>query len=372
VVVCSLEQWTPVRRRLQLLVDELCRIDPGLDVLFVEPALDVPHTVLRRGWAELRRTPPDTPPGVTVVRPRKWLPRVLGPFADRSLGRQVRRAVRRAGLESPVLWVNDAHYARLVEETGWPSLFDVTDDWTQASAAPREVARLRADEELLLQQSAAVVVCSPELARTKGRRRRVELIPNAADVDLFQRPAPRPADLPAGPVAVYVGTLHDDRIDAELCRELASAEATATVVLVGPDSLSPGSRRLLDAVDNVALLGPRPYVSVPAYLQHADVIIVPHRVTAFTESLDPIKAYECAAVGRPTVATPVPGFEGAGPLVEVVDRDRFVARVGELLARAPLPSQPGDVPTWSERAQTMAAVIREVARTATPLTPSVP
>ena len=47
---------------------------------------------------------------------------------------------------------------------------------------------------------------------------------------------------------------------------------------------------------NVHLLGARPYEDVPAYLQHADVVIVPHRVSPFTESLDPIKAYECLAI----------------------------------------------------------------------------
>ena len=51
---------------------------------------------------------------------------------------------------------------------------------------------------------------------------------------------------------------------------------------------------------------------MPGYLQHADVVIVPHVVSPFTESLDPIKAYECLAVGRPTVATPVPGFRELG------------------------------------------------------------
>ena len=45
------------------------------------------------------------------------------------------------------------------------------------------------------------------------------------------------------------------------------------------------------------------YEVVPSYLQHADVISIPHVVSPFTESLDPIKARECVAVGTPTVAT---------------------------------------------------------------------
>ena len=51
------------------------------------------------------------------------------------------------------------------------------------------------------------------------------------------------------------------------------------------------------------LLGPRPRDEVIGYLQHADVLVVPHVVTAFTDSLDPIKLYEYQAVGRPVVST---------------------------------------------------------------------
>ena len=98
------------------------------------------------------------------------------------------------------------------------------------------------------------------------------------------------------------------------------------------------------------LLGARPYDDVPAYLQHADVVIVPHVVSPFTESLDPIKAYECVAVGRPTVATPVAGFRGLGGAIAAVDRDRFVETVHETLAN-PRPSGPRAAASWTERAR---------------------
>ena len=52
-----------------------------------------------------------------------------------------------------------------------------------------------------------------------------------------------------------------------------------------------------DVIDLVADLW-----SVPAYLRHADVLLVPHVVDAFTDSLDPIKLYEYRAGGRPGVA----------------------------------------------------------------------
>jgi hypothetical protein len=101
---------------------------------------------------------------------------------------------------------------------------------------------------------------------------------------------------------------------------------------------------------------------VPAFLQHADVVVIPHQVNRFTESLDPIKAYECLAAGRPTVSTPVAGFRDLGDPVVVVGRDHFVAAVGEALDSGPRPPvAPGSgVPTWRQRADAMAGVMARV------------
>ena len=222
-----------------------------------------------------------------------------------------------------------------------------------------------ANENLLLDRAEAVVVCSPELARTRGRTRPVELIPNGVDVELFRPPRPRPAALPAGPVALYVGTLHTERVDVELVLDLAAARPDVQVVLVGPNSLPAEETARLERVPTVHLLGPRPYEQVPAFMQHADVIIVPHQVNPFTESLDPIKAYECLAVGRPTVATPVAGFRDLGPPVVVADRGEFAAAVTAALASAPDPGPPvgaddAGVPTWHHRAESMASLMDRV------------
>ena len=361
LVVCSLEEWGTVRRRLRILVDELVARDPSLEVLYVAPAVDVPFELSKGRTDALRRPRTEqVHPRIHVLRPRKWLPRSLGPAADRSLGRQVSSAAAALGLVDPLVWVNDASYARWALGTSWPTLYDVTDDWLLAPLAPRQEARLRADDDLLLAHSGAVVVCSPDLARTRGRHRTVDLIPNGVDVTLFRTPQPRPDDLPPSPVAVYVGTLHEERLDVDLLAALAAARPDLSVALVGPDSLGPEASARLAALDTVHLLGPRPYDRVPAYLQHADVVVIPHLVNPFTESLDPIKAYECLAAGRPTVATPVAGFRELGPPVVVADADRFVDAVSDALAADPAGDPPPEVASWGERADALAAVMRRV------------
>ncbi|HEU0181461.1 MAG TPA: glycosyltransferase, partial [Agromyces mariniharenae] len=255
---------------------------------------------------------------------------------------------------------NDPGMAPLAERSGWPTLYDVTDDWLAADRPAAELQRTAANEAALFRVSRAVVVCSPELARRKGEQRPVVLIPNAVDVDAYRRPRPRPADLPAGPVALYLGTVHADRIDVDLCEATARALGpTGTLVLVGPNLLGADDvRRLEDA--GARLLGPRRRDEVIGYLQHADVLVVPHVVDAFTDSLDPIKLYEYQAVGRPVVSTPVAGFRDASdPRVTIADGAGFAAAVAAAVpARTAFPvGADGPVPDWAARAAAMGEVL---------------
>lgn len=358
LVVCSLEPWDDVWRRNQFLVDALLRRNAQLRVLFVEPPADPLHDI----WSarlpllpRMRRVPGQD--RLTALRPFKLLPRAVGHFADALLHRQVLLAVRALRFNRPLLWINDVTYAPLIERTDWPSLYDVTDDWLLAPTTARENARLRRLDELALARANEVVVCSPALAASRGAHRSVKLVPNGVDVEHFRSPQSRPADLPDSPVAIYVGSLHESRLDIDLVAKTANALPDVTFAFVGPDSLSRSARETLTREPNVRLLGPRPYSSIPGYLQHADAAIVPHHVSPFTESLDPIKAYECLAVDTPTVATPVAGFREHADVLDVVDRSGFASRLAVVLRRPPASQTRVPAASWDERVRAFEAAL---------------
>lgn len=367
LVVQSLERWDQVWRRNQHLVAGLLRTDPALRVLFVEPAADPAHDVASRRRPSVGRgvvEVGDPAPGrLWTYRPTKWLPRRLDARADERLASRVMRAAGSLGMRHPLLWLNDPGAVELAERTGWPTLYDVTDDWLAADRSPSERARAATTEARLLQVAREVVVCSPELARRKGTDRDVVLIQNGVDAEAYRRPAPRPADLPAGRTALYLGTAHPDRIDVDLCETTARALAGhGTLVLVGPNLLGADATARLERTGAV-LLGPRARDEVVGYLQHADVLLVPHVVTPFTDSLDPIKLYEYQAVGRPVVSTPVAGFrEVADARVTVADRAAFPAAVVDALAAArPFPhGADGPASDWSERVAAMREVLERL------------
>jgi glycosyltransferase involved in cell wall biosynthesis len=367
LVVISLEAWDDVWRRNQHLVAGLLRSDAALRVLFVEPPADPTHDLRsgrRPSFARGVREVSDVARGrLFTVRPVKWLPRRLDRRADERLARAVMRAADSLGMRHPLLWINDPGAVTLAERSGWPMLYDITDDWLSADRPPAERQRAAANEARLLGLAGEVVVCSPELVRRKSTNRSVTLIPNAVDADAYRRPAARPADLPDGPVALYLGTVHPDRIDVDLCEATARALGeSGTLVLVGPNLLAPEqAARLRHA--GARLLGPRPRDAVIGYLQHADVLVVPHVVTEFTDSLDPIKLYEYQAVGRPVVSTPVAGFRDADdPRITIASGDAFAAAVAAAVPAATAfpEGADGTVADWSERVAAMEAVVRRL------------
>ena len=217
IICCSLEPWDDVWRRNQFFASELLDLDPTIRLLFVEIGVDMIWSAIRR---EQRR-----PAGLRSVggsgrlwalTPRKWMPRRVWPYVDRSLGRKVRAAARQLGFEKPILWINDNNYADLVVETGWSSVYDVTDDWLLGAASGREATRQRRNDAKMLQYASEVIVCSPALSESRGATREVHLITNGVDVEHIRRYQERPTDLPMGRTVVYLGTVTAGRVDLPL------------------------------------------------------------------------------------------------------------------------------------------------------------
>jgi glycosyltransferase involved in cell wall biosynthesis len=102
----------------------------------------------------------------------------------------------------------------------------------------------------------------------------------------------------------YVGSLHS-WFDLDLVAALAASMPEARVVLVGPapPETARAIERLAATRPNFFWLGPRPYSEVPSIVRAFRVGLVPFRRTPLTEAVNPVKLYEYAAAGVPTVTT---------------------------------------------------------------------
>ncbi len=162
------------------------------------------------------------------------------------------------------------------------------------------------------------------------------VVPNGIAVEEWARPAAPPSRFTAlpGPRLLYVGTL-DDRLDTGALRHVATRFTGASVVLVGTEVGN--SLASLRGLPNVHILPPVPRAEVAALVHAADACIMPHRRTALTEAMSPLKLYEYMAGGRPVVATDLPPVRGVDPRIVVVSAGAdFADAVESALARGPL------------------------------------
>ena len=134
------------------------------------------------------------------------------------------------------------------------------------------------------------------------------VLPNAMAADLYlgREPLPEPEDLRGipHPRICYVGNLDGARLDFQLLAGLAQKHPGQQLILVGPWNAGDALREEFAALPNVHLLGRKNPEDCPAYLQHADVGVIPFRVTPLTAAIYPLKINEYLAMGLPVVATP--------------------------------------------------------------------
>ena len=203
--------------------------------------------------------------------------------------------------------------------------------------------RLVPQWERLLRAADRVIVTSEPLATLAraGGASSPLLVGNGVEAARFDparvAPAALPGD-PSAPVLGYVGSLHS-WFDLDLTASLAAALPEARVVLVGPapPDTAEALRRLADARPNLHWLGPKPYAEVPAIVRAFRVGLIPFQRTPLTEAVNPVKLYEYAAAGVPTVTTRFSDeVAGWGEAARVADgAGEFAAACRELLAAPP-------------------------------------
>ncbi len=351
LIFVSMEDWDEVWRRNQFVCAEIARRSPDRRILFVGVQRNLLRCLTRGDWASLWRNPTWQVPGcpnVTVTTTLRVLPERYDwgrRFNEWITRRHLRRVAVTLGLRAPVLWLNPHTAVHLLGALGESTVvYDITDDWEEMNQPPALKAAIKAQDARLGTGADAVIVCSQALLAAKEAKfqRPVYLIPNGVDADHYRSvadtglPVPAPARQWAKPVLGYTGTLHPERVDVDLVSRLAEVFAHGSIVLIGPNMLEITQRELLKSFENVYITGAVPYHEIPDWMRAFDVCIVPHLVTAFTESLNPIKLWEYLAAGKPIVSTRVAGFRDYPALVRLADdADGFAREIDAALTEDP-------------------------------------
>jgi len=214
----------------------------------------------------------------------------------------------RGRFEDPILWFNDpmsvvAFAGQMGERL---IVYDCMDELTQFRGAPPALV----EREQMLLRKADVVFCG-------GRKMREKRLPLNANthffgtgVDVVHFGRARSSDLSVptevsklnGPILGYFGVI-DERIDYELLAKLADARSDWHVVMIGPTAkVDPND---LPKRANLHWLGSRSYQDLPALTKAFSVCLMPFAINAATEYINPTKALEYMAAGKPVISTAI-------------------------------------------------------------------
>lgn len=197
--------------------------------------------------------------------------------------------------------------------------------------------------EGLLSRADRVVVTSGPLRTLalSGGARGATLVGNGVDASRFASAESHPAALPGkagAPALGYVGSIHA-WFDVPLVISLAEAMPDAKIVLVGPAHPTTAAEigRAAARLSNLHWMGPRPYEEIPSIVGAFRVGLIPFLRTPLTEAVNPVKLYEYAAAGLPSVTTrfsdEVERWKDAARVAD--SPEQFVAEVKSALASPP-------------------------------------
>lgn len=323
----------------------------GRVTCFTVPFLKPGTTVA--GYNQLMRLPPARAVVETVAE--AWLERML---------------VRLGVDPQPVMMVSNIYAPLALSRLRRKLIFyDFNDSPFQFASTP---AWARGYWRRTLAEVDFLFVVSEYYRRMLNRETRRPLVPlgNGVEYDHFAAPRPVPPELEAlpRPRVGYVGLL-SHFLDFDVLERVRATLNGGTLVLIGPGSpATDGAVSALASRPGVAVLGPKAYDALPAWMQGLDVGLIPFRADdPFVQGINPNKVYQYLAAGLPVITTPMLDLTPAPPHLQFAATPAEWARaLLQALAAPPdrdarrALAQPHD---WSALAARMVAEIeRRLAR----------
>lgn len=251
-----------------------------------------------------------------LVIPFKHNNPMVRAFNQGWLTRTIKKFIHQHGFHLPMVWTYHPYILETraalnsnpTTATG-KLVYHCVDD---LSAVPGIDAKAFAQEEKSLLHSAnAVFTTSLTLAeKFQNHKHKVYNFSNVVDVEHFwqaRKPGPIPDDLAQiqEPRLGYIGALSDFKVDFRLLLEVAKRNPQWSFVIIGEEREGQKDPLLiqLSHLNNVHMLGHRPYSELPRYLRGMSAGLLPTLVNPYTNSMFPMKFYEYLSAGIPVVTT---------------------------------------------------------------------
>ncbi len=335
IVVFSHLRWGFVWQRPQQFLSRFARIHP---ILFVEePIFDV------HPGGESRLEFHRVLPTMTVACPHCPPEVANNPALPEMLREWTREAIEslngKGDFDKPLLW----YYSPM--DAAWSLghfenrgiVYDCMDELSQFTGAPKALI----DNERRLMDAADVMFTGGYELWTKKKavHPNVHFYGCGVEFEHFNQAqseettVPPDIDFLPRPIIGWFGVV-DERVDYHLLAEMARLRPEWSFAIVGP--VVKVDPNLLPHADNLHWLGARDYQVLPNYCRAFDVCIMAFALNKATEFINPTKALEYLATGKPVVSTPVKDVvRQYSDLVHIAPTaEQLVARI-DLLLRDP-------------------------------------
>lgn len=315
------------------------------------------------------------------VRPNIWRisPLVL-PFHKygwvRSLNAVVLRWTIRLhmfilGMQTPLFWTYNPLLSDLCSSLPHCGVvYHCVDD---LRAAPRIDNTAIAEGEQALSRVADICfTTSPALqSRMEKIFRQSVYEPNVCDYELFRSAVlqniPEPPELEhiPHPRLLFVGALSEYKVNFDLIEEIARRRPDLHWVLIGAQGEGQPGSRVIAALPNLHVLGPKSYESLPAFMRHADVAVLPAAHNSYTRAMFPMKFFEYLAAGLQVVGVRLPALEEFYDIYFPADNaDEFCVAVDAIIAENQRDAEQIDQAcrynSWAARFTRMEATLNEL------------
>jgi glycosyltransferase involved in cell wall biosynthesis len=306
----------------------------GHTIVYVEP-IYIPQ-VLKKGPRIFfqKIVPPDN-----VIRVRRlYLPlhykfKLTERFDRVITSWLLRRVLLKQGRKKfDVTWLTHPHYNFALPAA--PSnvlVYDCNDPNEELYADDDEIRRrwIRKHETEALQKADVVFATAKRLlTKCKAINSNVYLATNGVPSSFFQTDHVVPHDIAAikQPIVGYVGTIAD-WIDFDLLRTLASKNSDLSFLFIGQNISTNTTLAAFKALKNVFFLEKRRHDEIPGYMSQLSVGLIPFKVNALTQAVNPVKLFEYLAAGVPVVSSPLDEVLAFSDVVYIAEKDDFADKI---------------------------------------------
>lgn len=225
--------------------------------------------------------------------------------------------------------VSCARYVNVFNSQDWQTIYDVRDEWEEFHKVGAARWYDEGVERYIANNSDVVTAVSAPLQEKIGAYMedgQVELSPNALDTRFPTGRKIRVRPVDGRKVIGYVGHLTAAWFDWPALIETARARPAWTIEIIGHSAPEE-----LNLPKNLRYLGPKDYRGILKTAKRWRAALIPFKICALADGVDPIKVYEYLSMGLPVVSFRMPQIHDYPYVFIAHDRDQFISRIEEAL-----------------------------------------